>query len=41
VFNPALAFIAMFVAGLAHGLHPDLTPADSSGSTSRRNGRVR
>ena len=29
VFNPALAFIAMFVAGLAHGLHPDLTPADS------------
>ena len=29
VFNPTLAFVAMFVAGLAHGLHPDLTPADS------------
>ena len=29
VFNPALAFLAMFVAGLAHGLHPELTPADS------------
>ena len=29
VFNPGLAFLAMFVAGLAHGLHPDLTPADS------------
>jgi hypothetical protein len=28
-FNPALAFVAMFVAGLAHGLHPGLTPADS------------
>jgi len=28
-FNPGLAFLAMFVAGLAHGLHPDLTPADS------------
>ncbi|MEJ0015658.1 MAG: O-antigen ligase family protein [Acetobacteraceae bacterium] len=29
VFNPGLAFGAMFVAGLAHGLHPDLTLADS------------
>jgi O-antigen ligase len=29
VFNPALAFLAMFVAGLAHGLHPDLTVGDS------------
>jgi O-antigen ligase len=29
VFNPGLAFLAMFIAGLAHGLHPDLTPADS------------
>jgi O-antigen ligase len=29
VFNPSLAFLAMFVAGLAHGLHHDLTPADS------------
>jgi O-antigen ligase len=29
VFNPALAFLAMFVAGLAHGLHPDLTEGDS------------
>jgi O-antigen ligase len=29
VFNPALAFLAMFVAGLARGLHPDLTLADS------------
>ena len=29
VFNPALAFLAMFVAGLAHGLHPDLPPLDS------------
>jgi O-antigen ligase len=25
VFNPGLAFVAMFVTGLAHGLHPDLT----------------
>ncbi len=24
-----LAFLAMFVAGLAHGLHPDLTPGGS------------
>ena len=29
VFNPGLAFLAMFVAGFAHGLHHDLTPADS------------
>jgi O-antigen ligase len=29
VFNPGLAFLAMFIAGLAHGLHHDLTPADS------------
>jgi O-antigen ligase len=29
VFNPGLAFVAMFVAGLAHGLHRDLTAADS------------
>jgi O-antigen ligase len=29
VFNPSLAFLAMFAVGLAHGLHPDLTPADS------------
>jgi hypothetical protein len=29
VFNPGLAFVAMFIAGLAHGLHPDLTPAGS------------
>jgi O-antigen ligase len=29
VFNPGLAFLAMFVAGLAHGLHPDLTTAGS------------
>jgi hypothetical protein len=29
VFNPGLAFLAMFVVGLAHGLHPDLTQADS------------
>ncbi|HME26240.1 MAG TPA: O-antigen ligase family protein [Acetobacteraceae bacterium] len=29
LFNPALAFLAMFVAGLAHGLHHDLTPTDS------------
>jgi O-antigen ligase len=29
VFNPALAFVAMFIAGLAHGLHPGLTPTDS------------
>ena len=29
VCNPALAFATMFVAGLAHGLHPDLTAADS------------
>jgi O-antigen ligase len=29
VFNPALGFLAMFVVGQAHGLHPDLTQADS------------
>ena len=29
VFNPGLAFVAMFIAGLAHGLHRDLTAADS------------
>ncbi len=29
LFNPGLAFIAMFVVGLAHGLHPGLTPQDS------------
>ncbi len=29
LFNPGLAFLAMFIAGLAHGLHPDLTAAGS------------
>jgi O-antigen ligase len=29
LFNPALAFLAMFAAGLAHGLYPDLTMAAS------------
>ncbi len=29
VFNPGLAFAAMFVAGMAHGLYPGLTPSDS------------
>ena len=29
MFNPGLAFLAMFIAGLAHGLHPDLTPGGS------------
>jgi O-antigen ligase len=29
LWNPALAFLAMFVAGLAHGLYPDLTVAAS------------
>jgi O-antigen ligase len=29
VFNPGLAFVAMFIAGLAHGLHPELTPMGS------------
>jgi O-antigen ligase len=29
VFNPALAFLAMFVVGLVHGLHPDLGLAAS------------
>ena len=29
VFNPGLAFVAMFVVGFVHGLHPDLTPVDS------------
>jgi O-antigen ligase len=29
VFNPGLGFVAMFVMGLAHGLHPALTPAGS------------
>jgi O-antigen ligase len=28
-FNPGLAFLVMFIAGLAHGLHPDLTAAAS------------
>ncbi|HJS84069.1 MAG TPA: O-antigen ligase domain-containing protein, partial [Acetobacteraceae bacterium] len=27
--NPAWGFLLIFVAGLAHGLHPGLTPADS------------
>jgi O-antigen ligase len=29
VFNPSLAFVAMFVVGVAHGLYPGLTPTDS------------
>lgn len=29
VFNPAWGFAAMAAVGLAHGLHPGLTPADS------------
>lgn len=29
VFNPSFAFLAMFALGLAHGLHPSLTAADS------------
>ncbi|MGH7155682.1 MAG: O-antigen ligase family protein, partial [Acetobacteraceae bacterium] len=29
VFNPGLAFVAMFITGIAHGLHPGLTMADS------------
>jgi O-antigen ligase len=29
VFNPGLAFVAMFAVGLAHGLHPDLTISGS------------
>jgi O-antigen ligase len=29
VFNPGLAFIAMFLGGWAHGLHPELTVMDS------------
>lgn len=29
VFNPGLAFVAMFAIGLVHGLHPNLTPAES------------
>lgn len=29
VFNPALAFLAMFGLGLMHGLHPGLSTADS------------
>jgi O-antigen ligase len=28
-FNPAWAYLAMLAAGLAHGLHPGLGPADS------------
>ena len=28
-FNPGLAFVAMFVVGLAHGLYPGLTAAES------------
>jgi O-antigen ligase len=29
VFNPAFAWLVMFVGGLAHGLWPELTPGDS------------
>ena len=29
VFNPSLGFLAMFVVGQAHGLHHELTQADS------------
>jgi O-antigen ligase len=29
MFNPGFAFLAMFIIGLAHGLHPDLTRAES------------
>ena len=29
VFNPSFGFVAMFVAGLAHGLHPSLSALDS------------
>ena len=29
VFNPALGFLAMFLAGLAHGLYPSLSTLDS------------
>lgn len=29
LFNPGLAFLAMFGFGLVHGLHPGLTPVDS------------
>ncbi len=29
VFNPGLAFVAMFAIGLVHGLHPNLTQAES------------
>jgi O-antigen ligase len=29
VFNPGLAFVALFAVGLVHGLHPDLSRADS------------
>jgi O-antigen ligase len=32
VFNPGLAFVAMFVAGLAHGLYPGMTLGDSARS---------
>jgi len=28
-FNPGLAFAAMFAAGMVHGLHPDLSAAES------------
>lgn len=29
LFNPAWGFLLIFVVGLAHGLHPGLTPAES------------
>lgn len=29
LFNPAFAYLFIFTAGLVHGLHPGLTPADS------------
>jgi O-antigen ligase len=28
-FNPGIAFVVIFLTGLAHGLHPALTPSDS------------
>ena len=28
-FNPGIAFVVIYLAGMAHGLHPNLTPSDS------------
>ena len=29
LFNPGIAFVVIYLAGMVHGLHPNLTPSDS------------